>query len=93
MPDSKPSVLTPTIVEPKRADLMPAIRADLEPFLPVLRGAAQLITAAIVADFAARYAAPALVNSARQIVQPAPQRQTILVEEQTTTRRRVTVLQ
>ena len=86
-------VLTPIIVEPQENALLPAIREDLAPFLPALRGAAQLIAAAAVAEFAARYAAPAMIDQIRQIVAPAPQhKQTILVEEQTTVRRRVTVL-
>ena len=93
MSDSEPPVLTPTIIEPGPAALLPAIREDLAPFLPALRSAAQLIAAAAVAEFAARYAAPAMINQVRQIVAPAPQhKQTILVEEQTTVRRRVTVV-
>ena len=83
----------PTIVEPRSAELLPAIREDLAPFLPALRGAAQLIAAAAVAEFAARYAAPAMIDKARQIIAPTTQHtQTILVEEHTTVRRRVTVV-
>lgn len=86
-------VLTPTIIEPRQHQLLPAIREDLAPFLPALRSAAQLLAAAAVADFAARYAAPAMIDQVRQMIAPAPQhRQTILVEEQTTVRRRVTVV-
>ena len=93
MTDPEPPVLTPTIIEPRSNDLFPAIREDLAPFLPALRSAAGLIAAAAVAEFAARYAAPALIESARQIIAPAPQhKQTILVEEQTTVRRKVTVV-
>lgn len=93
MTEPDPPVLTPTIIEPRQNDLLPAIRQDLAPFLPALRSAAQLLAAAAVADFAARYAAPAMIDQVRQIVAPAPQhQQTILVEEQTTVRRRVTVL-
>ena len=93
MTESDPPVLTPTIVEPKSYQLLPAIREDLAPFLPALRSAAQLLVAAAVTDFAVRYAAPAMIGQVRQIVAPAPQHtQTILVEEQTTVRRRVTVV-
>lgn len=93
MTEPDPPVLTPIIVEPRAPELLPAIREDLAPILPVLRGAAQLIAAAAVAEFAARYAAPAMIDQVRQIVAPAPQhKQTILVEEQTTVRRRVTVV-
>lgn len=93
MTDPEPPVLTPTIIEPRASELLPAIREDLAPFLPVLRSAAGLIAAAAVAEFTARYAAPALIDSARQIIAPAPQhKQTILVEEQTTVRRKVTVV-
>ena len=93
MTEPEPPVLTPTIIEPKSNELLPAIREDLAPFLPVLRGAAQMIAAATVAEFAVRYAAPAVIDRARQIIAPAPQHtQTILVEEQTTVRRRVTVV-
>ena len=93
MTEPDPPVLTPTIIEPRQNDLLPAIRQDLAPFLPALRSAAQLLAAAAVADFAARYAAPAMIDQVRQIVAPAPQhQQTILVEEQATVRRRVTVL-
>ena len=93
MTEPDPPVLTPTIIEPRQNDLLPAIRQDLAPFLPALRSAAQLLAAAAVADFAARYAAPAMIDQVRQIIAPAPQhQQTILVEEQTTVRRRVTVL-
>ncbi len=88
-PESR--VLTPTMIEPRSSALLPAIREDLAPFLPALRSAAGLIAAAAVAEFTARYAAPALVDKARQIISPAPQHmQTILVEEHTTVRRRVT---
>ena len=93
MSEPDPPVLTPVIIEPHAPELLPAIRQDLAPLLPVLRSAAQLIAAAAVAEFAARYAAPAMIDRARQIVAPAPQhKQTILVEEQTTVRRRVTVV-
>lgn len=93
MSDPEPRVLTPTIIEPRQNALLPAIREDLAPFLPALRSAAGLIAAAAVAEFTARYAAPALIDSARQIIAPAPQhKQTILVEEQTTVRRKVTVV-
>ena len=86
-------MLTPTIVEPRSTELLPAIREDLAPFLPALRSAAQLIAAATVLEFTARYAAPAMIDQVRQIIAPAPQhKQTILVEEQTTVRRRVTVV-
>ncbi len=93
----EPAVLTPTIVEPGREagaqSILPAIREDLAPLLPVLRGAAGVLAAAVVAEFAAHYAAPAMYDVARQFISPAPQRkQTILVEEQTTVRRRVTVV-
>ncbi len=92
MTEPDPPVLTPTIIEPRDHDLLPAIREDLAPFIPALRGAAQLLAAAAVVDFAARYAAPAMIDQVRQIIAPAPQhQQTILVEEQTTVRRRVTV--
>ena len=90
-PESR--VLTPTIIEPRSSALLPAIREDLAPFLPALRSVAGLIAAATVAEFTARYAAPALVDKARQIISPAPQHtQTILVEEHTTVRRRVTLV-
>lgn len=93
MTDHELPVLTPTIIEPRSSSLALAIREDLSPFLPALRSAAGLIAAAAVAEFTARYAAPALIDSARQIIAPAPQRkQTILVEEQTTVRRRITVV-
>lgn len=97
MTDPDLPVLTPTIVEPRSNDhaneLLPAIREDLAPFLPALRSAAQLIAAATVLEFTARYAAPAMIDQVRQIIAPAPQhKQTILVEEQTTVRRRVTVV-
>lgn len=93
MTDPEPRVLTPTIIEPRQHALLPAIREDLAPFLPALRSAAGLIAAAAVAEFTARYAAPALVDTARQIIAPAPQhKQTILVEEQTIVRRKVTVV-
>lgn len=93
MTEPDPPVLTPTIIEPKSSDLLPAIREDLEPFIPALRSAARLIAAVAVADFAARYAAPAVIDQVRQVIAPAPQhKQTILVEEQTTVRRRVTVV-
>ena len=93
MTEPDPPVLTPTIVERRPRELMPAIREDLAPFIPALRSAAQLIAAAAVADFATRYAAPAMIEQVRQIIAPAPQhKQTILVEEQTTVRRRVTVV-
>jgi len=86
-------VLTPTIVEPRSNDLLPAIREDLAPFLPALRSSAQPIAAATALAFTARYAAPAMIDQVRQIIAPAPQhKQTILVEEQTTVRRRVTVV-
>ena len=92
MSEPDPPVLTPVIVEPHAPELLPAIRQDLAPLLPVLRSAAQLLAAAAVVDFAARYAAPAMIDQVRQIIAPAPQhQQTILVEEQTTVRRRVTV--
>ena len=91
--EPNPRALTPTIIEPHGSSLLPAIREDLAPFLPIVRSAAQIIAAAAVADFAARYAAPAMINRARQIIAPAPQHtQTILVEEHTTVRRRVTVV-
>lgn len=93
MTDPDPPVLTPTLIEPRSNDLLPAIREDLAPFLPALRSAAQLIAAATVLEFTARYAAPAMIDQVRQIIAPAPQhQQTILVEEQTTVRRRVTVV-
>ncbi len=93
MPEPEPPVLIPTIIEPHPHDLLPAIREDLAPYLPALRSAAQLITAAVVAEFAARYAAPAMMNSARRLIAPVPQhKQTILVEEHTTVRRRITVV-
>ncbi len=93
MTEPEPAVLTPTIIEPRSHELLPAIREDLAPFLPALRSVAQLIAAAAVAEFAARYAAPAMIDQARQMIAPAPQRtQTILVEEHTTVRRRVTVV-
>ena len=93
MTEPESRVLTPTIIEPRASALLPAIREDLAPFLPALRSAAGLIAAAAVAEFTARYAAPALVNKARQIISPAPQHtQTILVEEHTTIRRRVTLV-
>ena len=86
-------ILTPTIIEPREHELLPAIREDLAPFLPALRSAAQLLAAAAVADFAARYAAPAMIDQVRNIIAPVPKhQQTILVEEQTTVRRRVTVV-
>ncbi len=93
MTESDPPVLTPTIIEPREHELLPAIRQDLAPFLPALRSAAQLLAAAAVAEVAARYAAPAMIKQVRQVIAPAPQhQQTILVEEQTTVRRRVTVV-
>ena len=93
MDDHDVPVLTPTIVEPRPTALLPAIREDLQPFIPAIRSVAGILAAAAVAEFTARYAAPALIDSARQIIAPAPQhKQTILVEEQTTVRRRVTVL-
>ena len=92
MTDREMRVLTPTIIEPRPSALLPAIREDLAPFIPALRSAAGLIAAAAVAEFTARYAAPALADKARQIISPAPQHtQTILVEEHTTVRRRVTI--
>ncbi len=92
MTDRETRVLTPTIIEPRPSALLPAIREDLAPFIPALRSAAGLIAAAAVAEFTTRYAAPALADKARQIISPAPQHtQTILVEEHTTVRRRVTI--
>ena len=92
MTDRETRVLTPTIIEPRPSALLPAIREDLAPFIPALRSAAGLIAAAAVAEFTTRYAAPALADKARQIFSPAPQHtQTILVEEHTTVRRRVTI--
>lgn len=91
MAKTQPSALTPVIVEPRPPALLPAIQRDLAPYLPILRGAANLIAAAVVADFAARYAAPSIASGARQIIAPKPQSsQTILIEEQITIRRRVT---
>ncbi len=93
MTDDHVPVLTPTLVEPRSTALVPAIREDLAPFVPAIRNVVGILAAAAVAEFTARYAAPALIDSARQIIAPAPQhKQTILVEEQTTVRRRVTVL-
>ncbi len=93
MDDDDVPVLTPAIIEPRPTALLPAIREDLAPFIPAIRSVAGILAAAAVAEFTARYAAPALIDSARQIIAPAPQhKQTILVEEQTTVRRRVTVL-
>ena len=93
MADQDVPVLTPVLVEPRPSSLLPAIREDLAPFVPAIRSVAGILAAAAVAEFTARYAAPALIDTARQIIAPAPQhKQTILVEEQTTVRRRVTVL-
>ena len=90
MTEPDPPVLTPVLVEPRPPDLLPAIREDLAPFLPALRSAAQLLAAAAVAEFTARYAAPAMLQAARQIANPK-QQQTILIEEHHTIRRRITV--
>ncbi len=86
-------ILTPTLIKPRSTELLPAIREDLAPFLPALRSIAGVIAAAAVTEFAVRYTAPALIDSARQFIVSVPQRkQTVLVEEQTTVRRRVTIL-
>lgn len=92
MTEPEPPVLTPVIIEPNQARLLPAIREDLAPFVPALRGAAQLLAVAAVAEFAAHYAAPALLDATRQLVATSrPPKQTILVEETTTVRRQITV--
>ena len=91
MSDSDPPILTPVIVDPRPRELLPAIREDLAPFIPAIRGAAQLLAMAAVAEFTARYAAPALADAAKSLALPAQQKQVILIEEQTTTRRKITV--
>ena len=82
------SALVPVVIEPKPSALLPAIQRDLQPFVPMLRGAASLIAAALVVQ----YAAPTLASTARQIVLPKPQQKsTILVEEHITVQRRVSI--
>ena len=93
--DPDPPVLTPVVLDRQPQRLLPAIREDLTPFLPALRGAAQLLAAAAVAELAARYAAPAVRDLAfgpsAPSLKPAQQPQTILIEEQHTVRRRIIV--
>ncbi len=91
MSEPDPPVLTPVVIEPRRRELLPAIRDDLAPFMPAIRGAAQLLAMAAVAEFTARYAAPAIVDAARSLALPAQPKQVILIEEHTTTRRKITV--
>ncbi len=92
MIEPDPPVLTPVVIKQRASPLLPAIRDDLAPFTPALRGAVQLLMAAAVAEFAAHYAAPAIVELARQKLSPPLNTQTILVEEHTTVRRRITVV-
>lgn len=77
--------------------LLPAVRADLAPFVPVLRSAASVIATAALADWAARHALPVLADkvadTARELVSPKPRpaARTILVEEHITIRQRISV--
>ena len=75
--------------------LLPAVRADLAPLAPVVRGAAAVLATAALTDWAARRGAPALARKTREIVQGKPQQpqvtQTVMIERQVTVRQWVSV--
>ena len=70
--------------------LLPAVRADLAPFLPALRNTATVLATAALADLAARYAAPALARKTLELVKGGPRRgritRTTMVEKTVTVR-------
>ena len=88
---AQPSASTPA------SNLLPAVRADLAPFVPALRSAASIIPTAALADWAARHAMPMradkVAETARELVRPKPSSaaRTILVEEHITIRQRISV--
>lgn len=101
LPEPSPPLSATAIVNPPPAPapgtLLPAVRADLVPFVPVLRSAVSVLATAALADWAARHAVPALADkvadTARELIQPKrrPATQTILVEEHITIRQRISV--
>lgn len=100
-PEPSPPISATAIANPPPAPepgtLLPAVRADLAPFVPVLRSAASVLATAALADWAARHAVPALADkvadTARELIQPKrrPATRTILVEEHITIRQRISV--
>ena len=95
--DAPARTLVPDAVHSESAgmSLLPAVRADLAPLAPVVRGAAAVLATAALTDWAARRGAPALARKTREIVQGKPQQpqvtQTVMIERQVTVRQWVSV--
>ena len=67
------AAIVPTHISPPTAQpqaLLPALRADLAPLVPIVRGVATILATAAVADWATRQAAPALAQRVPAILQP-----------------------
>ena len=79
--------------EPAAMALLPAVQADLAPLAPAIRSVAAVLATAALTDWAARYAAPMLARKTRDLVQgkPQPTTQLMMIEQQVTVRRWVSV--
>ena len=73
--------------------LLPAVQADLAPLAPAIRSVAAVLATAALTDWAARYAAPMLARKTRAMVQGKrqPATQLMMIEQQVTVRRWVSV--
>ena len=73
--------------------LLPAVQADLAPLAPAIRSVAAVLATAALTDWAARYAAPMLARRTLAMVQGKrqPTTQLMMIEQQVTVRRWVSV--
>lgn len=93
------AIIPAEVTQPARLSqhLLPALRSDLAPLIPIVRGVATVLATAAVADWAARRMSPALLPQTKSTANsalpapPAPRRRTVVIEERRIVRQWISV--